>query len=149
VAGIVGLGQALLGVGERLTTMRSIAPLRDRLETELCRRLPETRVHGAGAQRAPNTSCLAFAGIDAGALLVNLDLAGLCVSRGAACASGAEEPSHVLTAMGVPREWALATLRLSLGVETTAAEIDEAIELVVAGVERQRAGSPEGDQRAT
>ncbi len=141
VAAIVGLGQAALGIDVRLEQMRSRGAERDRLEAELGRRLGDVMVHGGSAPRVPNTASVAFAGVDAAALLMRLDLADLCVSRGSACASGAEAPSHVLRAMDVAPAWALATLRLSLGVETRATEIEQAIELIVGAVEAQRAAT--------
>jgi len=86
----------------------------------------------------PNTLSIAFPGVDAQALVLALDLAGVAASRGSACASGAEQPSHVLRAMGMPEDWARGTIRLSLGVETTDEEIERAIEIVAAAVERGR-----------
>jgi cysteine desulfurase len=146
VAGIVGLGKAAQlalanladGVPER------IAILRDRLETGLIQRWKEgsladtVTINGARASRVPNTSSMTFHHIDGEALFIALDLRGLAVSGGSACSSGAVEPSHVLTAMGLSREDAKATLRLSLTKDTTQAEIDAVLELIPATVQHHR-----------
>ena len=88
--------------------------------------------------RSPATPTSAIEGIESEALLVLLDDGGVCASAGSACASGAIEPSHVLLAMGVPKEEALGSLRLSLGPGTTSDEIDRPIDVVAASVERLR-----------
>jgi cysteine desulfurase len=88
-------------------------------------------VNGAGATRVGNTSNLTFDGVDGEALLIALDLAGICVSTGAACASGSVSPSHVLLAMGLTTARAHGTLRFSLGHDATEAQVDEVIEAVV------------------
>src|SRR5205814_7929480 len=105
--------------------------------------IPRTRRNGDGP-RVPNTSNLSFEGIEAESLLMALDLAGIAVSTGAACAAGAVEPSHVLRGMGLPLERVQASVRFSLGRGTREAEIDRAAELVTAAVARQRslAGRP-------
>jgi cysteine desulfurase len=102
--------------------------LRDRLEMGLLEFAGG--VNGGQATRVPNTSNLWFESLDGEALVIGLDLKGLAVSSGAACSSGASEPSHVLEAMGLPVERARASLRLSLHRQTTAEEIDRTIELV-------------------
>ncbi len=89
-------------------------------------------VNGAGANRLPHTSNLAFLGIDRQALAMALDLAGVACSTGSACASGSSEPSHVLLAMELEPELVASSLRFSLGAETTAGEIDEAVRRIVA-----------------
>jgi cysteine desulfurase len=137
VHAIVGLGEAVHLVPERLVRMREIETLRDRLQARLCEQ-PSATVHGLRTPRVPNTCLIGFDGVDAAAVLMAADLQGLCLSRGAACASGAEAPSHVLSAMGVPASLALGTVRLSLGVETTAAEIEHATATLTAAVERHR-----------
>jgi cysteine desulfurase len=105
-----------------------LTALRDRLEREVVAKVPGTVVHGAGAPRVANTSSLGFAGVDGEALLIALDLEGLCVSTGAACASGTLEPSHVLLAMGKTSAEAHGTIRVSLGRTTTEADVDALIE---------------------
>jgi cysteine desulfurase len=120
-----------------------LAALRDRLEQGLRTRIPDCHVNGArAARRLPNTSNLTFAGIEGEALVIALDLRGLACSTGAACSSGALEPSHVLTAIGLPAAQARATLRFSVGRLTTADEIDAALEMIPAAVAQLRALSP-------
>jgi cysteine desulfurase len=99
-------------------------------------------INGAGGPRTPNTSNITFAGIEGEALVIALDLRGLACSTGAACSSGAVEPSHVLTAIGLSAADAHATIRFSLGRCTTEKEIDEALEIVPAAVEQLRRLSP-------
>lgn len=112
--------------------------LRDRLESALSERCPPVVIHGDRDHRLPNTLNIGFPGIDGDALLVALDLEEICVSLGSACASGSSEPSPVLTAMGVSREIALASVRLSVGFDNTAEEIDTAIDRIAATVHRLR-----------
>jgi cysteine desulfurase len=100
------------------------------------------RVNGAGTQRAPNTSNIVFPHIEAEALVIALDLQGIACSAGAACSSGAIEPSHVLTAIGLGRSDARASVRFSLGRCTTEDEIDFALEMIPRTVQRLRSLSP-------
>jgi cysteine desulfurase len=140
VAGIVGLGRAAALAREELAAEAArLTVLRDRLETKLLA-IPGALRNGEGT-RVPNTANLSFSGVEAESLVMALDLAGLAVSTGAACAAGAVEPSHVLRAMGLPVERVQASLRFSLGRGTTAAEIDEAVARVAQAVERQRQAS--------
>ncbi len=106
--------------------------LRNRLEAGLKSDCPHVVVNGAGANRLPHTSNLAFVGLDRQALSMALDLAGVACSTGSACASGSSEPSHVLLAMGLEPELVNSSLRFSLGAETTAADIDTAVRRIVA-----------------
>jgi len=108
------------------------------LESALSERCPPVVIHGAREHRLPNTLNIGFPGIDGDALLVALDLEGISVSLGSACASGSTEPSPVLTAMGVPRDIALASVRLSVGIDNTPTEIDTAAERISAAVQRLR-----------
>jgi cysteine desulfurase len=144
VAGIVGLGKAAEVAAEELHNggPSRIAVLRDRLERELLAGIDETGVNGGGAARVPNTTNLWFDHLEGEALVIALDLKGLAVSGGAACASGSTEPSHVLLAMGVPQDRARASLRMSLQKQTTAEEIDYALNLIPAEVSRLRELSP-------
>jgi cysteine desulfurase len=103
-----------------------VAQLRDRLEQAIVAEVPAATVIGQRAERLPNTSNIAFVGLDRQALLMALDLAGVACSSGSACASGSSEPSPVLVAMGLEKALVDGSVRLSLGVSTTAAEIDEA-----------------------
>lgn len=137
VAGIVGLGRAAALAREQLSQdVPRVQALRDRLEASLLG-VPEARVNGAGA-RVPNTTNLSFGGIEAESLLMALDLMGVAVSTGAACAAGAVEPSHVLRAMGLPPERVQGSLRLSLGRFTTEAEVERGADAIARAVERQR-----------
>lgn len=129
VPGIVGFGTAASLAALWLDEVDLIAFLRNRLESGILARWPGARVNGAGAARLPNTANIRFADaqdrpIDAEELLMRLDRAGIAVSMGAACSSGGNEPSHVLTAMGLTGPQASASLRFSLSRYTTAAEID-------------------------
>jgi cysteine desulfurase len=140
VAGIVGFGRAArLAREEGAADAARLAVLRDRLETLLA--------DGAGARpngggpRVANTANLSFDGVEAESLLMALDLAGVAVSTGAACAAGAVEPSHVLRAMGLRPERVQGSLRFSLGRATTAEEVERASGLVVEAVSRQRAAA--------
>jgi len=143
VAGIVGLGKAAEIARESLAAdARRVSTLRDKLEQGLLARVPHARVNGGSASRTPNTTNLVFPGIEGEALLIALDLKGLACSTGAACSSGAVEPSHVLTAIGMPPEEARASLRFSLGRHTTEQETDFALEVVPSAVEQLRELSP-------
>ncbi|HEX4621424.1 MAG TPA: cysteine desulfurase family protein, partial [Myxococcaceae bacterium] len=121
-----------------------IEALRDRLEREALARVPDTSVNGAGAPRVPNTANLRFEGADGEALLIALDLDGMCASAGAACASGSLKPSHVLTAMGLSSTQAHGSLRFSLGPETQESDVDRLIEALVVHVPRAREAARRG-----
>jgi cysteine desulfurase len=99
-------------------------------------------VNSGRAARTPNTTNITFSGVEGEALVIALDLKGLACSTGAACSSGAVEPSHVLTAIGLSPEDARASLRFSLGRHTTEAEIEFALDVVPAAVEQLRELSP-------
>jgi len=143
VAGIVGLGKAAEIARESLAAdARRVSTLRDKLEQGLLARVPHARVNGGASLRTPNTTNLVFPGIEGEALLIALDLKGLACSTGAACSSGAVEPSHVLTAIGLPPEEARASLRFSLGRHTAEQEIDFALQVVPSAVEQLRELSP-------
>ncbi len=140
VAGAVALAVAAeLAVQERASEMRRLATLRDRLEAGLRERVPELVVNAAGAPRLPTISNVSVPGADSEALLLTLDLEGIAASSGSACASGAVEPSHVLSAMGVPPEVAGPSVRFSLGRGTTEEEIERVIAVFPPLVERLRA----------
>jgi cysteine desulfurase len=124
VPGIVGLGRAAALAAARLPEMARVEALRDRLEAGVASSIPDVRVQGAGAPRLPNTSLLGFRGLEGEALLLRLNQAGFCVSTGSACSTGQREPSHVLRAMAVPPEVARGTIRVTLGLPTTEAEVD-------------------------
>jgi cysteine desulfurase len=143
VAGIVGLGKAAELARKSLAEDAArISALRNRLEQGLLSRVPHSQANAARGPRTPNTANITFPGIEGEALVIALDLKGLACSTGAACSSGAVEPSHVLTAIGLSPEEARASLRFSLGRHTTPAEIDFALEIVPAAVEQLRELSP-------
>jgi cysteine desulfurase len=125
VANIIAFGRAaelaLAKLDQENTRVRG---LRDQLETEILRRIPDTSRNGAAEPRLPNTSNIAFEGVEAEAILVQFDRLGICASSGSACATGALEPSHVLKAMGLSAAQARGSVRFSLGIYNTAAEVD-------------------------
>jgi cysteine desulfurase len=127
VAGAVALGQAAeLAVAELDTHARRLGTLRDELAGRIRAAVNDVVINGEDGPRAPHILSVMVPGADSEALLMHFDLAGVAVSSGSACSTGAVEPSHVLTAMGVPREMALGAIRFSLGHETTAADIERA-----------------------
>ena len=137
VAGIVGFGRAaVIAEGELDGGAARLSTLRDDLERRLLD-IPGARVNGTGP-RVPNTTNLSFDGCEAESLMLALDLSGIAVSTGAACAAGAVEPSHVLRAMGLPLQRVQASLRFSLGRGTTAEEVQRAAAAVADAVARQR-----------
>jgi cysteine desulfurase len=140
VPGIVALGCAAEIATQWLASDAPgrLASLRDRFEQGLLAAIPGTQVNGSTTHRAPNTTNMRFADVDAEALLIALDMQGISVSFGAACQSGATEPSHVLRAMGLTPAEARASLRLSLSSITTDDEIDRALEIIPAAVARLR-----------
>lgn len=144
VPGIVGLGKAAQLAKEGLTPGddKKMAAMRDRLEQGILARVDEAGVNGEGAARVPNTTNIHFDHIEGESLVIALDLKGLAVSTGAACSSGAIEPSHVLIAMGLRSEQARASIRVSLGKPTTEADIDFALTLIPETVARLRELSP-------
>jgi cysteine desulfurase len=119
-----------------------LTALRDRFEQGILAQIDDTGVNGAGTPRVSNTSNIYFNHLEAEALVIALDLKGLSVSGGSACQSGAAEPSHVLTAMGLTPARARASIRFSLSRLTTAEEIDEALKIIPAAVARLRELSP-------
>ncbi len=147
VAGAVGLARAACLMLEALAADCTGA-LRDHLEASLMAALPGVCRNGAAGGRLPNTSSLAFDGIEAESLVLALDLQGIAVSSGAACSSGSVEPSHVLTAMGLPRDRVAASVRFSLGRETTRQEIDRVLEILPPIVRRMRRVGTEHSQPA-
>jgi cysteine desulfurase len=144
VAGIIGLGRAAEMARQSLNggEVERISALRDRLEEKILAEVEAAGVNGDGAPRVPNTTNLYFDFLEGEALVIALDLKGLAVSTGAACSSGAIEPSHVLTAMGLPRARARASLRFSLGKQNRADEVEFALDLVPQTVARLRDLSP-------
>lgn len=139
VAAAIGLAVAAeLAVAERERECARLAALRDALERALLARVPDAVVHGAGATRAPHVLNVSVPGTDSESLLMALDLANICASGGSACQSGSVGASHVLAAMGVPRDLAAGALRLSVGALTTEACIARTAEVFPALVEKAR-----------
>ena len=144
VPGIVALGKVAELAREALVRgdLEHISRMRDRLEQTILGEVEATAVNGQGAPRVPNTSSIFFDCIEGEALVIALDLKGLAVSTGAACSSGAIEPSHVLTAMGMAPERARGSLRFSLGKQNTSEDIEFALSLIPPTVSRLRELSP-------
>ena len=134
VPGIVGLGTAArLAAEEQAALAARLRELRDDLERRLLAIIPDAVINGWQGERAPHISNVSIPGTDSEALLMHLDLAGVACSSGSACSTGAAEPSHVLTAMGVPRELGVAALRFSFGKDSTTDDV-AAVEAVIAKI---------------
>jgi len=144
VPGIIALGKAAEIAKQALDRgdLARMAEMRDHIEQTILGEVGAAGVNGAGAPRVPNTTNIYFDYIEGEALVIALDLKGLAVSTGAACSSGAIEPSHVLTAMGLPPERARASLRFSLGKQNTPDEVEFALSLIPQIVARLRELSP-------
>ncbi|HEV2463592.1 MAG TPA: cysteine desulfurase family protein [Acidobacteriaceae bacterium] len=144
VAGIVGLGKAAELAAQSLTNgaQDRLKGLRDRLESGILERVEGAGVNGADEPRVPNTTNIYFNNLEGEALVIALDLKGIAVSGGSACASGASEPSHVLTAMGLAPERARASLRFSLTKMNTEQDVDDALQIIPAAVARLRELAP-------
>src|SRR6476620_1585050 len=139
VAGAVALGRAAqLAGAEQPAEAQRLQSLRDDLAARLRAAVPDLVVNGAGAERAPHVLSVAVPGADSEALLMHLDLAGVAASSGSACSTGAVEPSHVLVAMGLSRELALATIRFSLGHDSRPADVARAAEVMPGVVAKVR-----------
>jgi cysteine desulfurase len=144
VPGIIALGKAAEIAKEALDRgeLTRMAAMRDRLQEKILAEVESIGVNGDGAPRVPNTTNIHFDYIEGEALVIALDLKGLAVSTGAACSSGAIEPSHVLTAMGLPPDQARASLRFSLGKQNTPDDVEFAVSLIPPTVARLRELSP-------
>jgi cysteine desulfurase len=139
VPAIAGLGVAARLAGGKLGAEAArVAALRDRLEDGILRGVPGTAVNGARGSRVPNTSNISFDRVEAESLLIALDLEGVAVSTGSACSSGTLEPSHVLRAMGLSTHRTQNSLRFSLGMFSTEAEVDRVVEVLPRLVEKLR-----------
>ncbi len=148
VPAIVGLGVAARLAAAKLSREAArLRTLRDRLESSLLDRVPDTAVNGGG-ERVPNTTNISFHGVEAEALLIALDLEGIAVSTGSACSSGTLEPSHVLRAMGLTPRRAQSSIRFSLGLGNTDDEIDRLVGVLPPLVARLRALSRAGAAHA-
>jgi cysteine desulfurase len=139
VAGAVALGRAAqLAALEQTSTAERLCALRNELAARLKAAVSDLVVNAEGSARAPHILSVTVQGADSEALIMHLDLAGVAASSGSACSTGAVEPSHVLTAMGVPRELALGAIRFSLGRESTHEDIERAVEVVPGVVAKVR-----------
>ena len=143
VPGIVGLGKAAELARIFLTEDAArVSALRDKLETGLLARVPDAFANATHTLRTPNTCNLTFPGLEGEALIIALDLRGVACSTGAACSSGAVEPSHVLTAIGLTAPEARSSIRFSLGRHTKEEEIERVLDIVPAAVAQLREISP-------
>ena len=142
--GIVGLGKAaeIARNGFSDGSVERMASLRNHVEKTIVETLDQVIVNSFGAPRVPNTTNIVFDCLEGEAMVIALDLKGLSVSTGAACSSGAIEPSHVLTAMGLAPDRARASIRFSLGKQNTADDVDFALQLIPEVVTRLRELSP-------
>lgn len=139
VAGAVALAEALrLTDAERADEVPRLAALRDTLVDRLTEALPDVRETVDRAHKVAGSAHVCIRGVENEALLFLLDEGGVCASAASACAAGAMEPSHVLAAMGVAREWSAGALRLTLGHTTTLADVERAVEVIVPAVQRVR-----------
>jgi cysteine desulfurase len=139
VAGIVAMAEALrITVAERETTGARVAAMRDRLVDGLVAEVPGLTETVPRDRKVPGSAHVCIEGIESEALLFLLDRAGVCASAASSCASGAMDPSHVLAAMGVPKEVAQGALRLSLGFASTDAEVDRVLEVLPPAVAQLR-----------
>jgi len=139
VAGVVAMAAAMRAAAEqRDVEVRRIGALRDRLQEGLLA-VPDAFGNGSAAHKVAGNCHVGFRGVEAEARLVALDRQDVYAAAGSSCSSGASEPSHVLAAMGVPREDALASIRLSLGFASPPADIDEALAIIPAAVASLRA----------
>ena len=139
VPGIIGLGTAArLAAAEQQALAARLRELRDELERRLLAIVPDAVINGWQGERAPHISNVSIPGTDSEALLMHLDLAGIACSSGSACSTGAVEPSHVLTAMGVPRELGVAALRFSFGKDSTIEDVEAVAAVLPRVVEKVR-----------
>ena len=139
VAAIVGYGVAAARAAAKMAAeTERLSALRDRLEQGILGTVPGTAVNGGGAPRVPNTTNISFERVEAESLLIALDLEGIAVSTGSACSSGTLEPSHVLKAMGFPAHRTQNSIRFSLGLGNTEAEIDRVLAVLPGIVEKLR-----------
>jgi cysteine desulfurase len=140
---IIGLGKACeLAARNMHKENRMVLLLRDKLETEILARIPNSRVNGARLHRLPNTTNISFEFVEGEAILLLMDDYGICASSGSACTSGSLQPSHVLRAMGVPFTMAHGSIRFSLSIYNTEEEVDFVIEKLPSIIQRLRSMSP-------
>ena len=144
VPGIVGIGKAAILAHESMSEhIQKETELRDYIIDNILLKIPYARLNGHRTKRLPNNVNFSFQFIEGESLLILLDMAGICASSGSACTSGSTDPSHVLTALGLPNEVARGSLRLTLGAENTKEEIDFVINQIIKNVEQLRSSSPQ------
>ena len=142
-AGIIGLGKACELAAKNMEMENSfVRRLRDKLEMELLKKIPQSRVNGDIQNRLPNTTNISFEYVEGEAILLLMNELGICASSGSACTSGSLQPSHVLRAMGVPFTMAHGSIRFSLSVYNTEEEVDFVIDKMPAIILRLRGMSP-------
>jgi len=136
---IVGFAEALtLAQTERASRTEHLLPLRDQIIGRVLESVPDSKLTGHPSRRLPNHASFVFRGVDGNLLLQLLDAAGFACSSGSACKTGSPEPSEVITALGLEREWALGSLRVTLGVQTTPGEVASFLEALPPLVEKAR-----------
>ena len=147
LAGIVGIGKAIELATENLPEKAAkLSAMRDRLIDGILERIPDVRVNGPREGRLPNNANVSVRYIEGESMLLKLDLAGIAASSGSACTSGSLDPSHVLLAIGLPHEVAHGSLRMTLGSDTTDADIDKVLEVlpeIVSGLRAMSVLNPE------
>ncbi|MGZ8900487.1 MAG: aminotransferase class V-fold PLP-dependent enzyme, partial [Limisphaerales bacterium] len=140
---IVGFGRAAeLAIDNIQEENTRVRRMRDRVEEAILKNIPDTTRNGSRQQRLPNTSNLGFGGVEAEAILLLLNQLDICASSGSACTTGSIEPSHVLTAMGLPPDLARSSVRFSFGKYNTEEEVDYLLQQLPAIIQRLRAESP-------
>jgi cysteine desulfurase len=145
VPGIVGFGKAVeVRARDMHEEAQRVSALRDRLWQGISARVPDVRLNGHPTERLPGTASICYRHVESESIVLGLDLKGIAVSAGSACTSGNVEPSYVLVAMGVPLDWAMGTVRSSLGRATTAEDIDYVVDSVVPLVQKLRQAVPVG-----
>ena len=139
VAGIIGMGKAAeLAFATQTEREKQVKQMRDYFMKKICEEIPYCRINGSVAKRLPGNCNVSFQFIDGNELLLLLDEKNICASAASACSTGAASPSHVLTAMGIPKQLARGTLRLTIGYQNTLDEVDETIKCIKEAVEKLR-----------
>jgi len=139
VPAVVGLGAAARLALTRLPEMAArVAGLRDHLERQIREKIPGVRINGTAQARLPNITNLSFEGLEGEAMVIAMDLEGVAISTGSACASGSLEPSHVLIAMGLRPEVVQGSLRFSLGYDNTEEEVESVLSILTRVTDRLR-----------
>jgi cysteine desulfurase len=138
VPGIVGLGKAISLVPKHRKRMEETKKLRDYLIDEITKNIPDSQLNGSEERRLPHNANFSFKGIEGESLLIMLDQEGIAVSTGSACSSASLEPSHVLTALGIPPEIAHASIRFTLGKDTTKENIDYTLKILKEKIKKLR-----------